>query len=270
MSSTGTGLSLLSHQGRGDSGGWFGLVASSFLSPHLWIAGQVRNDVTMLGHGFHPLIPCQALGQALVSSPIKGEGDSVSWLGLVVCSCHTPPLWIADQVRNDVTMLGHRFHPLIPCQALGQALVSSPIKGEGDSVSWLGLVVCSCHTPPLWIADQVRNDVTMLGHRFHPLIPCQALGQALVSSPIKGEEIVGWCCLVVCPFLAPHLWIADQVRNDVTMLGHRFSPSDPSVRHWDRPWFPLPSRERGFWRLVWSCCLPVPFPSPLDCGSSPQ
>ena len=34
------------------------------------------------------------------------------------------------------------------------------------------------------------------------------------SSPIKGEDI--WlCCLVVCPAL--HLWIADQVRNDVTI-----------------------------------------------------
>ena len=33
---------------------------------------------------------------------------------------------------------------------------SSPIKGEGDSV---GCVAASL--PPLWIADQVRNDVTM-------------------------------------------------------------------------------------------------------------
>ena len=31
-------------------------------------------------------------------------------------------LWILDQVRNDVTMLVHRFHP---------HLKSSPIKGEG-------------------------------------------------------------------------------------------------------------------------------------------
>ena len=35
------------------------------------------------------------------------------------------------------------------------------------------------------------------------------------SSPIKGEGDCGWCWLVVCPAL--HLWIADQVRNDVTM-----------------------------------------------------
>ena len=50
---------------------------------------------------------------------------------------HPPPLWIADQVRNDVT----------------------------DRLCWL---VVHPHPPPLWIADQVRNDVTMLVHRFHP------------------------------------------------------------------------------------------------------
>ena len=30
----------------------------------------------------------------------------------------------------------------------------------------------------------------------HPLIPCQALGQAFDSSPLIGEGIYGWCCLV--------------------------------------------------------------------------
>ena len=38
---------------------------------------------------------------------------------------------------------------------------SSPIKGEGDIGGWCWLVV-ALHTLPLWIADQVRNDVTML------------------------------------------------------------------------------------------------------------
>ena len=47
---------------------------------------------------------------------------------------------------------------------------------------------------------------------FHPLIPCQALGQVFDSSPIKGEGLYGWFGIVVSP--APHLWIADQVRND--------------------------------------------------------
>ena len=51
------------------------------------------------------------------------------------------------------------------------------------------------------------------------------------SSPIKGEGVYGWCCLVVVPVvpcpvdsrlrgndeqpgISPPLWIADQVRND--------------------------------------------------------
>ena len=33
------------------------------------------------------------------------------------------------------------------------------------------------------------------------------------SSPIKGEGVYGWCCLVVAPHTLP-LWIADQVCND--------------------------------------------------------
>ena len=45
---------------------------------------------------------------------------------------------------------------------------------------------------------------------------------AFDSSPIKGEGI--WSVDVVCPFPAPHLWIADQVRNDEAMLMHRFHP----------------------------------------------
>ena len=36
---------------------------------------------------------------------------------------------------------------------------SSPMKGEGDNAGWFGLVVGPAASP-LWIADQVRNDVT--------------------------------------------------------------------------------------------------------------
>ena len=83
-----------------------------------------------------------------------------------------PHLWIADQVRNDGTMLGHRFHPHLsplPSRERGFCRLvwlvftltfdSSPIKGEGDSVGWCCIVVAPHHTPPLWIADQVRNDM---------------------------------------------------------------------------------------------------------------
>ena len=34
----------------------------------------------------------------------------------------------------------------------------------------------------------------------------------VLSHQVRGD--VWLVCLVVCPFPAPHLWIADQVRND--------------------------------------------------------
>ena len=38
----------------------------------------------------------------------------------------------------------------------------------------------------LWMLDQVQYNGQWCGFVvFHPLIPCQALGHALVSSPIK-------------------------------------------------------------------------------------
>ena len=63
------------------------------------------------------------------SPRFMGGLDGVGWVASAL-----PPLWIADQVRNDVTVL----------------------------------VVLACFTRvtlPLWIADQVRNDVTMLESR---------------------------------------------------------------------------------------------------------
>ena len=55
-----------------------------------------------------------------------GEGDSVGWCCFVVCLAVSLPLWIADQVRNDVTMLRHRFHPMIPMPDTGS-------EGEQDN-----------------------------------------------------------------------------------------------------------------------------------------
>ena len=78
------------------------------------------------------------------------------------------PLWIADQVRNDVTMRGIVFTLCSQCQALGQALV---LSHQGRGGLWrLGCLVVS-PAPPLWIADQVRNDgsgAVMLASRQYP------------------------------------------------------------------------------------------------------
>ena len=93
-------------------------------------------------------------------------------------------------------------------------------------------------------------------HRFHPLLPCQALGQALVLSRQGRGDSVG-CFGFYCPSTAPPLWIADQVRNDVDDAGASFSPSAPSVRHWDRLWFSLVKGE-GILLVVLACSPSAP------------
>ena len=97
------------------------------------------------------------------------------------------------------------------------------------------------------------------------------------SSPIKGEGILSV--------------IADLIRNPEVRPGGRHSrvggnPQGAGVWRFVRiricrigtmrcvsfPLLhPVDSRLRGNDGVVWlSCCLPVPGPSPLDCGSSPQ
>ena len=79
------------------------------------------------------------------------------------------------RIFRIVTMLGHRFHPLLPVSGTGTGFDSFPIKGEGD---WLGVL-----------------DLFTL---------------TFDSSPIKGEGEFGGCVgLVVCP--APHLWIDESL-----------------------------------------------------------
>ena len=75
----------------------------------------------------------------------------------------------------------HRFHPLVPCQALGQALVLSH-QGRGDSVGCF--VLLSAQPLPLWIADQVRNDVCGASMRVSP--PC---GYCLKASMTAARSV---------------------------------------------------------------------------------
>ena len=70
---------------------------------------------------------CIVFTLAFDSSPIKGEGDSVGWFGLV-----------------------HPRHP--PC---GYCLKASTSLRHGRIQQVLSVALPS---PPLWIADQVRND----------------------------------------------------------------------------------------------------------------
>ena len=62
----------------------------------------------MGGHGWLPMwdspsAPSVRHWDRLCPSAVKGEG--YWWVCLVVAPRHTLPLWIADQVRNDVTVL---------------------------------------------------------------------------------------------------------------------------------------------------------------------
>ena len=86
------------------------------------------------------------------SSPIKGEG--ILLVGVVLLL----PRPVDSRLRgNDGPWWLCCLVVALPC---GYCLKAS-------------MTGCSCGfavpSPlPLWIADQVRNDVTMLGHRFHP------------------------------------------------------------------------------------------------------
>ena len=64
----------------------------------------------------------------------------------------------------------------------------------------LVLACAPAHPPPLWIADQVRNDVTMLMHRFHPLFPVSGTGTGFGPLPSRERGIlVGVVLLLPCP-----------------------------------------------------------------------
>ena len=66
---------------------------------------------------------------------------------------------------------------------------------------------------PLWIADQVRNDVTMRCIVF-TLAPVSGTGTGFDSSPIKGEGVYGGCCLVY-----PHVCRPSGLRTKSAMMG---------------------------------------------------
>ena len=72
------------------------------------------------------------------------------WCWLVVCP--TLHLWIADQVRNDVMMLVHRFHPLLPVSGTGTGFGPPPSREMG--IPSVGVVLFTRVTlPPLWIDE---------------------------------------------------------------------------------------------------------------------
>ena len=97
----------------------------------------------------------------------------------VVLFTLTPTLWIPAYAGMTVCWCWLAFTLTL--------VLSHQGRGGLDVV-----LSCVAPPPPLWIADQVRNDVTMR---------CIVFTLAFDSSPIKGEGDDGWCCLVVCPAL---------------------------------------------------------------------
>ena len=71
------------------------------------------------------------------------------------------------------------------CIVLTLAFDSSPIKGEGYCIGW-SVLLYAPPRPPLWIADQVRNDgLGTLGLRVN-------LNAARRSAKI--QSLVACCC----------------------------------------------------------------------------
>ena len=76
-----------------------------------------------------------------------------------------PALWIpayagmtVRRVGNDRQEVVLSCSPSAPVSGTGTGFDSSPIKGEG--ILSVDLSFLPAHPPPLWIAGQVRNDVT--------------------------------------------------------------------------------------------------------------
>ena len=142
----------------------------------------------------------------------------------------------------------HRFHPLLPVSGTGTGFDSSAIKGEGD----MGVVLLSA--PPFTSGLRVKSAMT----------GCHALLHT-VDSRLRGNDGKGLFCLVVAPHTLP-LWIADQVRNDVTMRCIVFILCSQCQALGQA--LILSHQGEGILSVGLACCQPGP--SPLDCGSSPQ
>ena len=109
--------------------------------------------------------------------------------------------------------------------------------------------------PPLWIADQVRNDVTMRWHCFQPLLPVSGTGTGF--GPLSSRERgFGWLCWLVG---MPHPVVSRLRGNDGPMWLVLFTLTPVSGT--GTGFGPLSSRERD---LVGCFGLLLPRPSPLD------
>ena len=94
---------------------------------------------------------------------------------------------------------------------------------------------------------------------------CQALGQALILCRQGRGDLVGCVVLLFAPPASPLGCGSSPQRRDDAL--HRFHPLIP-VSGTGTGFDPLPSRERGFGRLVLACCCPARLTSGLRIKSA--
>ena len=105
----------------------------------------------------------------------------------------------------SVDIVLRRYVTIFPCDAPCKTRHHVRVGGN-DGIGGLtldgyglGCWVDELHgCPALWIpAYAGMTDLSVGIVLFHPLIPCQALGQALIPLPSRERGIGGRCCLVV-------------------------------------------------------------------------
>ena len=118
------------------------------------------------------------------SSPIKGEGILLVVLDLFtrpVAVCQNQDLQdyrgftgLVSRLRGNDGPMWLVLFTLTPVSGTGTGFGPLPPRERGfGRLCWL---VVALHSLPLWVADQVRNDVTMRCIVFTLCSQCQALG----------------------------------------------------------------------------------------------
>ena len=139
----------------------------------------------ILSVGFAVALPCGYCLQASMTDP------ATLWIPAYAGMTGT--------VQHDGTMLGASFSP--------SPLIPLPSRERG--FGWLGCLIVAL--PCGYCLKASMTDLAVGLSCFTLCSQCQALGQALILCR-QGRGGFGWLGLL--SDRAPHLWIADQVRND--------------------------------------------------------
>ena len=121
----------------------------------------------------------------------QGRGDLVGCVGLVVCPA--PHLWIADQVRNDGDIV-----PGVP------AMWMPAYAGMTVRVGCFVLLFSPSPLIPLPSRERGIMSVGLSCLHPHPTLWIPAYAGMTVKGTRNDRH----------PGVSPHLWIADQARND--------------------------------------------------------